>query len=123
MYAIRRTLLPIILCVCASIAQAQWEVGPNLGAAIPVTGYGEVVKPGYLIGIDGKYRLKDDFSLGMEFTFARLVEDKDDTDSFDDARLTMAPLLVVRKRNSLQVTSSRILPRVSVFRCLISDTR
>src|SRR5688572_9955823 len=53
MYAIRRTLLPISLCVCASIAQAQWEVGPNLGAAIPVTGYGEVVKPGYLIGMAG----------------------------------------------------------------------
>jgi hypothetical protein len=70
----------------------------------------EVVKTGYLTGIDGKYRLKDDFSVGLEFTFARLVKDKEWSDSFDDARLTVAPILVVAEK---KFSSSNLQPYIA----------
>lgn len=89
-----------------SIAFAQWNLRLNAGAAIPLTGYSEVVNTRYLIGIDGHYRLKETFSLGLETALTRLVNDKDATDEFMDARLTIAPLLFVAEKE-LSVSALR----------------
>jgi opacity protein-like surface antigen len=82
-----------ILCVC--ISKAQWEVGLGAGIGLPLTGYSEVVKTGWLLNAEGKYRFQSNWAVGMKTQFARLQKDKDPNDAFQNARITVAPLLFV----------------------------
>jgi opacity protein-like surface antigen len=73
---------------------SQWEVGAGPGAALPITGYGEVLKTGWLINADGRYRFKKgNFAIGMKAQFVRLQQDKNPSDQFQNARMTVAPLI------------------------------
>ena len=75
-------------------SNAQWEVGPGIGAALPITGYKEVVKPGWLLNGEGKYRFKNgNFAVGAKAQFVRLQKDNNPNDAFQNARMTVAPFL------------------------------
>ena len=85
------TVLPVLISISI---YAQWEVGLGAGAGLPVTGYKEVLKPGWLLNAEGKYRFKSGkFALGMKTHFTRLQNDNNPDDQFQNARMTIAPLL------------------------------
>jgi hypothetical protein len=76
------------------LSYAQWEAGIGAGLAIPVTGYGGVLKSGWSLNGEGKYRLgKGNFAIGGKAHFTRLQKDKNPNDAFQNARMTVAPLL------------------------------
>jgi opacity protein-like surface antigen len=73
---------------------AQWEVGVGGGVAMPITGYKEVLKTGWLLNGEGKYRFgKGAFAVGMKTHFTRLQKDKNPNDTFQNARMTTAPVI------------------------------
>jgi len=82
-------------CILFSkMLSGQWEVAAGPGVSIPITGYGEVLKTGWLINGEGRYRFKKgNFAIGMKAHFVRLQNDKDPADQFQHARMTLAPLI------------------------------
>src|SRR4029079_11600345 len=73
---------------------AQWELAAGVGDALPITGYGEVLKKGWLLNAEAKRRLgKGNFALGTESHFVRLQRDKNSSDAFGNARMTIVPLV------------------------------
>jgi len=42
---------------------------------------------------EGKYRFKSNFAVGMKTQFARLQKDKDPNDGFQQARMTITPVI------------------------------
>ena len=73
---------------------AQWEAGIGAGLGLPVTGYKEVLKSGWLLNAEGKYRFgSGNFAVGMKAHFTRLQKDNNPGDAFQNARMTIAPLL------------------------------
>ena len=75
-------------------AIAQWHVDAGAGISFPITGYGKVVKTGaVLFNTDGQYRFKTGLSVGMKIQMARFAKDNNSTDSFYDAKITVAPIL------------------------------
>jgi hypothetical protein len=75
-------------------ALAQWQVDAGGGVSIPITGYGKVVKAGFVIfNTDGQYRFKSGLAIGMKIQMARFAKDNSSADSFYDAKLTVAPVL------------------------------
>ena len=98
----KQKLVITVFCVLFSkIAFSQWETGAGLGISVPVTGYGEVLKTGWQLNADGRYRMKKgNFAIGMKAQFVRLQEDKDPNDAFQNARMTIAPLLFTAEFSS-----------------------
>ena len=90
-----KSIFAICLLLSASFSYAQWEVGLGGGVAIPITGYKEIVKTGWLLSAEGKYRFKSNFAVGMKTQFARLQKDKDPNDAFQQARMTIAPVIFI----------------------------
>src|SRR5215510_5891683 len=91
---IRKLYFTIVFLAVAFFAKAQWEVGFGAGIALPVTGYSKVLKDGWLLNAEGKYRFgKGNFAVGMKTHFTRLQNDKDPNDAFQNARITVAPVL------------------------------
>jgi opacity protein-like surface antigen len=87
-------LLILSLLFFSTRSLAQWEAGPGFGISIPITGYGKVVNTGALIfNLDGKYRLKPGFALGMKTQMARFAKDEDANDAYHGAKITVAPIL------------------------------
>ena len=83
--------LPMLMTISLN---AQWEVGLGAGTALPVTGYKEVLKSGWLLDAAGQYRLKSGkLSLGMKAHLTRLQKDNNPNDQFQNARMTIAPIL------------------------------
>lgn len=75
-------------------AIGQWEADAGAGVSFPVTGYGKVVKNGFIIfNADGQYRFKSGLAIGMKIQMARFAKDNNPADSFYDAKLTVAPVL------------------------------
>ena len=73
---------------------AQWELSAGTGTALPITGYNEVFKNGWLVSTTAKYRLNNQhLSLGAEMQFTRLQKDGESSDAFQNARMTIAPLI------------------------------
>jgi len=86
----------LILLLLSSFLHAQWELGFGPGISIPVTGYEQVLKSGWLLNGEGKCRFKKgNFAVGLKAQFARLQKDKNPADSFQNARMTIAPILVI----------------------------
>jgi len=87
--------LPFLLLLSAFL-HAQWELGFGPGLSLPITGYQEVLKSGWLLNADGKCRVKKgNFAVGLKVQFARLQNDKNSADSFQNTRMTIAPILVI----------------------------
>ncbi len=88
-------LVITLLLLCTSIiTNAQWEAGLGAGLGVPVTGYKEVLESGWLLNAEGKYRFGNgNFAVGMETHFTRLQKDNNPGDAFQNARMTIAPLL------------------------------
>jgi len=91
----KQKLLILLLAALTSISiNAQWEAGVGVGLGLPVTGYKEVLKSGWLLNAEGKYRFASgNFAVGMKTHFTRLQQDKNPGDTFQNARMTIAPLL------------------------------
>lgn len=76
------------------ITNGQWEVGGGLGLSIPISGYNEVIKTGWLANAEGKYRMNNKkFAVGMKAQFVRMQNDNNPNDQFQNARMTLAPLI------------------------------
>jgi opacity protein-like surface antigen len=90
----KRNVITIVAIFITISVNAQWEAGLGAGAALPITGYKEVLKSGWLLNAEGQYRFKNrKFALGMEAHFTRLQKDNNPNDQFQNARMTIAPLL------------------------------
>ena len=100
----KQKLVITVACVLFSkIVFSQWETGAGIGISIPVTGYSEVLKTGWQLNADGRYRMKKGtFALGMKAQFVRLQKDKDPNDAFQNARMTIAPLLFIAEFSSVK---------------------
>src|SRR5215470_3819252 len=86
----------LVLLLLSSLLHAQWELGFGPGISIPVTGYQQVLQSGWLLNGEGKCRFKKgNFAVGLKAQFARLQKDKNPADSFQNARMTIAPILVI----------------------------
>ncbi len=73
---------------------AQWELSAGTGSALPITGYNEVLKDGWVASTAVQYRLNSrHLSLGAEMQFTRLQKDGESSDAFQNARMTIAPLI------------------------------
>ena len=85
-----------LLCVVffSTRVIAQWQVDAGAGVSFPITGYGKVVKTGFVIfNTDGQYRFKSGLAVGMKIQMARFAKDNNPTDSFYDAKITVAPVI------------------------------
>jgi opacity protein-like surface antigen len=90
----KRLLFLVSTFSLSILVHAQWEVEIGAGAAIPITGYNEVLKSGWLLSGKGHYRLgKGNFAIGANMHFTRLQQDGNSNDTFQNARMTIAPLL------------------------------
>src|SRR5688572_12517356 len=89
-----KKLFVLIFVSISFTVNAQWELDLGAGIGAPITGYGEVLKNGWLIKAGGRYRLgKGNFALGMQMHYTRLQKDKNPNDAFQNARMTLAPIL------------------------------
>ena len=90
----KRKVITAVAILISITVNAQWEVGLGAGAALPITRYKEVLKTGWLLKADGQYRFKSGkFALGMKAHLTRLQKDNNPNDQFQNARMTIAPLL------------------------------
>lgn len=75
-------------------AHAQLEFGTGIGNALPITGYRQVLKNGWLVTAEAKHRLRNEnFAIGAEVHFARLQKDRKSSDAFQNARMIIVPLI------------------------------
>lgn len=89
-----KELIILVLIFFSTRINAQWQVGAGAGVSFPITGYGKVVKTGFVIfNTEGQYRFKSGLAVGMKIQMARFAKDNSATDSFYDAKLTVAPVL------------------------------
>jgi opacity protein-like surface antigen len=92
----KNKLLTVLLLLLSNFLHAQWELGFGPGVSLPITGYKEVLKSGWLLNAEGKCRFKKgNFAVGLKAQFVRLQKDGDYTDSFQNARMTIAPILLI----------------------------
>ncbi len=90
----KRNVITTVTLFITIAVNAQWEACLGAGAALPITGYKEVLKSGWLLNGEGQYRFKNrKFALGMKAHFTRLQKDNNPNDQFQNARMTIAPLL------------------------------
>ena len=90
----KRLLFVISTFSFSILLHAQWEAGIGAGIALPITGYKEVLKSGWLLSGKGQYRLgKGNFAVGAIVHFTRLQKDNNPNDTFQNARMTIAPVL------------------------------
>jgi opacity protein-like surface antigen len=90
-----KKLIILFVIFFSTRAVAQWQVDAGVGVTFPVTGYGKVVKTGFLIfNADGQYRFKSGLGVGMKIQMARFAKDNNPADSFFDAKITVAPVLL-----------------------------
>jgi opacity protein-like surface antigen len=97
-------ILIVSLCILFSKnIFSQWETCAGVGISLPITGYGEVLKTGWLINADGRYRFKKgNFAIGMKAQYVRLQKDKNPTDAFQNARMTIAPLIFTAEYSAVK---------------------
>jgi len=101
----------VICLLFSNTIFSQWETGAGLGISLPITAYGEVLKTGWLINADGRYRFKKgNFAIGMKAQFVRLQKDKDPSDVFQNARMTIAPLIFTAEYSA---TKGKLQPYVT----------
>jgi hypothetical protein len=92
---IRIKIVAIFIFLFVTInVNAQWEVSAGAAPAFPITGYNEVFGNGWLVSAAAKYRLNNrHLSIGAETEFARLQKDRESSDAFQNARMTIVPLI------------------------------
>ena len=107
----RKTLIAFICILFSKNIFSQWEVGGGAGASLPITGYSEVLKTGWLLNADGRYRFKNgNFAVGMKAQYVRLQNDKNPSDAFQNARMTIAPVIFTAEYGAVK---GKVQPYVS----------
>lgn len=95
--------IAVIFVLTSKTIFSQWETGAGLGISLPITGYGEVLKTGWLINADGRYRFKKgNFAVGMKAQYVRMQNDKNPSDAFQNARMTIAPVIFTAEYSSIK---------------------
>ena len=90
----RKKLIILFVIFFSTRAIAQWQVDAGAGVSFPMTGYGKVVKTGFLIfNLDGQYKFKSGLAVGVKIQMARFAKDNNPADSFYGAKITVAPVL------------------------------
>jgi len=86
-------IITACMLLVSIVTNAQWEIDIGAGPAFPITGYGEVVKTGWLLDMGAQRRVTNKFAIGIKANFTRLQNDDNTNDTFQNARLTIAPIL------------------------------
>ena len=95
--------IAVIFILTSKNIFSQWETGAGVGISLPITGYGEVLKTGWLLNADGRYRFKKgNFAIGMKAQYVRLQNDKNPADAFQNTRMTIAPLIFTAEYASIK---------------------
>ena len=95
--------IAVIFVLTSKTIFGQWETGAGFGISLPITGYGEVLNTGWLLNGDGRYRFKKgNFAVGMKAQYVRLQNDKNPADQFQNARMTIAPLIFTAEYSSIK---------------------
>jgi len=98
-----KLFIAVIFVLTFKTIFGQWETGAGLGISLPITGYGEVLNTGWLLNGDGRYRFKKgNFAVGMKAQYVRLQNDKNPADQFQNARMTIAPLIFTAEYSSIK---------------------
>jgi hypothetical protein len=94
MHRKKLALIIIVILFSASNVSAQGEIQIGTGVALPITGYRQVLKNGWLLSAEGRSRFgKGNFAMGMKAHFTRLQKDKTVEDAFHNSRMTIGSLL------------------------------
>src|SRR5262245_15955884 len=89
-----KKLIILVVIFFSTRGVAQWQVDAGAGISFPITGYGKVEEKGFVVfNADGQYRFKSGLVVGMKIQMARFAKDKNPTDSFYGAKLTVAPIV------------------------------
>ena len=97
------SIITIAFLLISKTMLCQWEVAAGTGVALPITGYSGVVKSWWGLNADGRYRFKKkNFSIGIKTQFVRLQKDKNSSDQFQNARMTIAPLIFTAEFSSVK---------------------
>jgi hypothetical protein len=98
-----KVFIAVVFILVSKNIFSQWETGAGLGISLPITGYGKVLKTGWLLNADGRYRFKKgNFAIGMKAQFVRLQKDKNPSDAFQNARMTIAPLIFTAEYSAVK---------------------
>ena len=98
-----KLFIAVIFVLTFKTIFGQWETGAGFGISLPITGYGEVLNTGWLLNGDGRYRFKKgNFAVGMKAQYVRLQNDKNPADQFQNARMTIAPLIFTAEYSSIK---------------------
>src|SRR5215471_8281773 len=90
-----RSILFIISIFILCKANSQWSVQPGIGIATPITGYKTMVNSGRVLQIDGTKRLKNNrWGIGLMLAWARMHDDNNSSDKFQNVKLEQIPILV-----------------------------
>lgn len=89
-----KKLIVLVAIFFSTRAVAQWRVDAGVGVSFPITGYSKVVNTGFTIfNADGQYSFQSGLAVGMKIQMARFAKDKNPSDSFYDAKITVAPVV------------------------------
>ena len=98
-----KLFIAVIFILTSKSIFSQWETGAGVGISLPITGYGEVLKTGWLLNADGRYRFKKgNFAIGMKAQYVRMQHDKNPADAFQNARMTIAPVIFTAEYSSVK---------------------
>ena len=98
-----KVFFTLLFLSASLLTRAQWEVSMGAGIALPITGYKEVLKSGWLLNGEGKYRFgKGNFATGMKIHYTRLQKDNNPNDEFQNARMTLAPIIFTAEYGSVK---------------------
>lgn len=98
-----KILIAVVCFLFSKNIFSQWEVGGGAGVSLPITGYSEVLKTGWLLNADGRYRFKKgNFAVGVKAQYVRLQNDKNPSDAFQNARMTIAPVIFTAEYSSVK---------------------
>ena len=69
---------------------AQWEAGLGIGRPMPYSGYRGVIRGGRYLGLEALRHIKgNSWSLQLALDWAKLREDKNEGDEFQQAKLDL----------------------------------
>jgi hypothetical protein len=87
--------LTVICLLILGHSYGQWTIQPGIGVSNPITGYKTITDGGVLYQLDITKRLSNNrWGIGLLLGWARMHNDNNSSDKFQNARLDQVPILV-----------------------------
>ena len=108
----RKLTLIISLLLFHLAIQAQWELRPAIGISNPITGYKTITGSGVLYQLDATKRLNNKrWSVGLTLAWARMHNDNNESDKFNNTRLDQMPILAT---GEYELMTTKLVPYVGL---------